>query len=376
MATATKEKANKQSKAMKGTVSTELMNKYRPLLLRVVERKTTIPILSHYRLHAGGISASDLDLFITLDGAMQGDVDVCVPAHLFGKFIKLLEGDARITIGDDWQCEVASDSAIRAKMICVAPNNFPSFPDAPIAWERIDAGKFLAMTQKALRSISNEQSRYTLCAALYEANEHLLRMVSTDGHQMSVCEALCSDTAKKQKVLMSRQALSLLAEAIPLTQADHLLLSVDDSFVHYRVGPLTIHQKVMTGQFPNWQGVTAGMDSWSFVLTVDAAAMVKTITTAALFSDPRSRGVSFIVKDGKLTIFASDLEYGECSIDMPVELKDGRDISIRFNADYLVDFFSGVQGQIEIIFKDAQSAGLFRPKSSGSYQYIVMPMRF
>ena len=53
---------------------------------------------------------------------------------------------------------------------------------------------------------------------------------------------------------------------------------------------------------------------------------------------------------------------------------------VGFNSSYLVEFLRaiGVQGEVRMEFKDAQSAGQMRPEDGGEeyrYRYILMPMR-
>ena len=56
----------------------------------------------------------------------------------------------------------------------------------------------------------------------------------------------------------------------------------------------------------------------------------------------------------------------------------GAELSIGFNAKYLLDFLAAApQGPISLELKDEQSAGQMRPVGDETtrYRYVIMPMR-
>jgi DNA polymerase III subunit beta len=81
---------------------------------------------------------------------------------------------------------------------------------------------------------------------------------------------------------------------------------------------------------------------------------------------------------GELKVHSSISETGESEETIPIEY-DGSDVEIGFNAQYLLDFLRSVDGEeIELHFKDGNSAGEMRPRTSAPdtvYRYVVMPMR-
>jgi DNA polymerase-3 subunit beta len=94
-------------------------------------------------------------------------------------------------------------------------------------------------------------------------------------------------------------------------------------------------------------------------------------------ADQRSHAVKMALSKDGVEISSSSPEYGEAKETIEMEWK-GADISIGFNAQYLLEFLAAsAEGPISLELKDEQSAGQLRPLGDDAYQYryVIMPMR-
>ncbi len=161
----------------------------------VVERKTTIPILSNYLLEAIGdklsITATDLDLSLrtSCNAKIKKEGSCTVPARKLHDYVKLLP-DADITIKlleNHWVSIRCGRS--NTKMVGMARSNFPSLPAFPTSGViKIPSGVLRAMIAKTGFAIASEESRYTLNGALMVLKPESIVMVATDGHRLSHIE--------------------------------------------------------------------------------------------------------------------------------------------------------------------------------------------
>src|SRR5687767_379047 len=131
--------AVQQGATMEITVSKADLLKELTATQGVVERKTTIPILSNFLFEAAGdrltITATDLDLTLrTSCGAKVKKEGSCtVPARKLYDYVKLLnEGDISIkSLENHWVAIRAGRS--NTKMVGMARANFPQVPVFPTA---------------------------------------------------------------------------------------------------------------------------------------------------------------------------------------------------------------------------------------------------
>src|SRR5229473_6849614 len=160
----------------------------------VVEKKTTIPILSNILLEAKGgrvyLTATDLELGIrcSCPAKIKKEGAGTVPAKRLLDYVRLLP-DTDITIKfleNHWANITCGRS--RTKMAGMSRESFPELPAMPEATNQIPVGVLSSMIAKTIFAISMEESRFTLNGALLILKSTGLAMVATDGHRLAMVE--------------------------------------------------------------------------------------------------------------------------------------------------------------------------------------------
>src|ERR1700722_8618189 len=184
-----------QGAAMEITVSRQDLVKELTATQSVVERKTTIPILSNFLIEADGerlsITATDLDQAIRTSAPVKvKKPGACtIPARKLFDYIKLLpDGDISIKLLENHWVQIRSGRS-NTKMVGMARANYPQVPEFPaIAATSISHIALKTLIARTVFSISNEESRYTLNGALLVIKAESLSMVATDGHRLAHIE--------------------------------------------------------------------------------------------------------------------------------------------------------------------------------------------
>lgn len=191
----------------------------------VVERKTTIPILSNFLFEAtqgeGGdrltITATDLDQSLrTSCAAKVKKAGACtIPARKLYDYIKLLpEGEISIKLMDNHWVQIRAGRS-NTKMVGMARANFPQVPEFPASGAvKISVPGLKNMVSKTIFAISNEESRYTLNGALLVLKAESMAMVATDGHRLAHIEKLGETlegvSGEKKTLIPERRSVSSL----------------------------------------------------------------------------------------------------------------------------------------------------------------------
>ena len=350
----------------------------------VVERKTTIPILSNYLFEATGdklsLTATDLDLSLrtSCNAKVKKEGACTIPARKLYDYVKLLP-DADITIRlleNHWVSIRCGRS--NTKMVGMAKSNFPGLPVFPSAGViKISAPVLRSMISKTGFAIANEESRYTLNGALMVLKPESITMVATDGHRLAHVERTgekFEGVSGEMKTLIPKKAMDELKTLLD-SDVETIDFAKDESTLFFRVGPRLLTSRQLTGQFPNYEAVLPKDISKSIALHGEELGAA--IARVAQFADERSRAVRLRLEKGELKISASSTETGESEDTIEVAY-DGEPMAIGFNAQYLMDFIKATgSGDVKLELKDAQSAGQLRPAEAEDYKYryIVMPMR-
>ena len=353
----------------------------------VVERKTTIPILSNFLIEAEGdsvvITATDLDQSIkTSCPAKVKKAGSCtIPARKLYDYIKLLpDGDISIKLMDNHWIQIRCGRS-NTKMVGMARANFPQVPEFPQASvSSLPAASLRNSISKTIFAISNEESRYTLNGALLILKAESLAMVATDGHRLAHIEKsgeTLSNVSGERKTLIPRKALAELQSLLGNTEAETIEFADDDSTLFFRIGHRVLTSRKLTGQFPNYEAVMP-RDNNKFVV-VRSEDLMSSIQRVAQFADERSGAVKLRLEQNEMKISSSSTDSGESedTIETPYSFDP---LVVGFNSAYLIDFLKAIgnEGEVRLEFKDAQSAGQVRPEDADDeykYRYIIMPMR-
>ena len=351
----------------------------------VVERKTTIPILSNYLFEAAGdrlaLTATDLDLSLrtSCSAKVRKEGSCTIPARKLYDYVKLLP-DAELTVKlleNHWVSIRCGRS--HTKMVGMARANFPSLPLFPSAGVvKIPAPLLGAMIERTAFAVANEESRYTLNAALLVLKPESITMVATDGHRLAHIERAGENfegISGEMKTLIPKKAMDELRLLLQARDVETVEFAKDESTLFFRIGPRLLTSRQLTGQFPNFEAVLPKDNTRS--ISLHGEELGAAISRVAQFADERSRAVRIKLDKGELKLSASSTDAGESEDSLEISY-DGEPLTIGFNAQYIIDFLRTTgTGDVRLELKDAQSAGQLRPAESDQYKYryIVMPMR-
>lgn len=383
--TETSASSGTQGSAMEITVSKAELLKELTATQGVVERKTTIPILSNFLFEAVegklNITATDLDLSLrTACNAKVKKEGACtIPARRLYDYVKLLpEGEISIKMLENHWVQIRCGRS-NTKMVGMARANFPAIPAFPENLTlRLPAQVLKTLIAKTIFAISSEESRYTLNGALMVIKAESLTMVATDGHRLAHVEnsaARFAGVSGEMKTLIPKKALAELNSLLQSTDED-VLFAKDDTTLFFRVGQRILTSRQLTGQFPNYEAVLPRDNTRSVI--IGCKELEGAIQRVAQFADERSGAIRVKLEKNEIRVSSSSTEAGESEDSLEVKY-DAEPMTIGFNSHYMLDFLKvNNSGEVRLELKDAQSAGQLRPDESDSeykYRYIIMPMR-
>jgi DNA polymerase-3 subunit beta len=350
----------------------------------VVERKTTIPILSNLLVEAKAdrvsITATDLELSIrtSCEAKVKKEGAGTIPAKKLLELVRLLpEGEIKIKLLENHWVEVVSDKK-KYKLVGMAKENFPALPAAPHTLVKIPGPVMESLIAKTKFAISMEESRYTLNGGLLILKPDTLAMVATDSHRLALAETdhKLAGLNGEIKVLIPKKAMDEVEKLAAAGGSEAVIeFAKDEGNLFFQIGHRLLISRILTGQFPNYEAVLPRDNNKT--VTIERAELSDAVRRVSQLADQRSHAVKLAVSKEGIEISASSPEYGEAKENIDKEYK-GDPIAIGFNSSYMLDFLAAApDGPVSIELKDEQSAGQMRPTAdkSNRYRYIIMPMR-
>jgi DNA polymerase III subunit beta len=371
---------------MEFTVSKSELVRELGLSQGVVEKKTTIPILSNVLVEAEGdrivMTATDLELGIrcSCPARVTKPGAGTIPARRLLDYVRLLpDADLQVKVGENqWASLVCGRS--RTRIAGMSRESFPELPEMPEVLAEIPVTLLATMIQKTIFAISAEESRFTLNGAQLLVRPEGLVMVATDGHRLSLVEENInlSLDGSTYKALLPRKAMQEILKLAGEAQDDaRIRFAGDDNHLFFELGERMLLSRKLTGNFPDYERVLPKEQPLS--VTLARAEFRSAIERVAQFADERSRAIKVQLLPGEIKILANLSDTGESEESIPVEY-GGPQIEIGFNAQYLLEFLRAVTvDSVQFRFRDGQSAGEMRPvvgdDSIETYRYVIMPMR-
>ena len=348
-----------------------------------VEKKSTIPILSHVLVEASlnglRLAATDLEVGIrtSCPAQVKAPGSVAVPARRLLEIVRSLpEVEVRVrALENHWVQVNAGRSAF--KLAALARDTFPALPDVPKALAEVPAGVLAGLIDRTAFAISIQESRYTLNGALLVLKPGSVEMVATDGHRLPLAARDVEITGLKndERLLVPKRALAGLRRLANALQSDNPIhVAKDDSHLFFSAGDSILITRMISGQFPNYEAVLPKNNT--ITATLDAAAMRESLRRVALLASEQTHAVCLALESGRLTLSTSGGDAGEASESLDAAYA-GEPMRVGFNASFLLDMLGVVKtGEVEVALKDPESAVEFRPTDQTyRYRYVAMPMR-
>lgn len=371
---------------MEFTVSKSDLVRELSLSQGVVEKKTTIPILSNVLLEAAGdritLTATDLELGIrcSCPARVKKEGAGTIPARKLLDYVRLLpEGDVNMKFLENHWANITSGRS-RTRIAGMSRESFPELPQMPEPIAEIPVKTLASMIARTAFAISMEESRFTLNGALLLMRPEGLTMVATDGHRLAFVQAAPADSGNLDKAFRALVPKKAMAELVKLADDAapdaKAVFAGDDNHLFFSLGQRLLITRKLTGNFPDYERVLP--KDHALTATLQKDEIRSAIERVAQFADERSRAIRVQFTNGEVRVFSSSVETGESEESVPSEYQ-GPDLEIGFNAQYLLDFLRAIpQDHVAFELKDQKSAGEMRPAGESipdQYRYVVMPMR-
>lgn len=355
----------------------------------IVEKKSTMPILSHVLLEARKdqiiVSATDLDLAVSSEHSegceILKDGALAVSArHLYEIVRALPEQQVTLKKAHNNYLEVRSGPS-EFRIVGLPAEDFPALPRfEKVPFGEIDPQQLLDMIERTFFAVSTDETRYNLNGVFFEPSADVLRLVATDGHRLSLVERPAGGTfGLKKGVILPKKGLQelrkLLAEAAEAGEKTETKLGfVENSAVVRRPG-VTLSMRLIEGLFPDYRQVIP--KAGEKAVKVGRDRLQETLRRVSLLSTDKAHAVKLELTKGSLRVMSQNPDLGEAKEEVPVEYV-GEPLKIGFNARYVLDVLAVMQSKdVSFELADDLSPGVLRgaDEADKGFTAVVMPMR-
>jgi DNA polymerase-3 subunit beta len=364
---------------MKIVCRKDVLSKAVGLAQSAVSSKTTLAILGNLLFEAdkSGVTIIGTDLEIGLKVKVEAEVvregSVTIPAKKLSEIIRECE-DGDIEIDADANQRIQIKGGATSKIPGLARDEYPKMPEPKDDKAvEIPSKALQEMIQKAVVSISTDDTRHILNGALLQVEGSEVRMVSTDSHRLTFVKRSIEAKAPKHSAIVPQKALTELAKFLDAS-ADLVKVRFSENQIFFEKGSTVLVSRLIDGTYPNYEQVIPKKNDQLMVASADE--LLKAVRRVGILASEKSSPVKLVLKGSSLTIQSSTPDLGEAEEELAVEYS-GADMTLAYNARYLQDCLKVLgSAKVEFRLSSPLNPALVSPAGDdGSYLYVVMPMR-
>lgn len=368
---------------MKLSINREELHKALYVTQSIVERKTTMPILSNVLLSAsdGQLRVASTDLEITAVTQAVADVhsngSTTVNAKVLSDIVRELpDGNIELSLSDGERLEINSNNT-KVKIIGVSAEEFPSLPGIQIDIpHKVNTDQFLEMVSKTLYAVSTDETRFNLNGVCFESKEDdsALTMIATDGHRLALIKRQLDNFEFEGSVIVPRKGLAEIKKVLDNEEESEVGIAITEGFFLLQSSDTKISMRLIDGEFPDYQQVLPKDEG--VIASANGAELSQALKRVALMVTDKAKCVKLDFAADCLRISSSSPELGEADEQVPIEYA-GEPLSVGFNANYVQHFIASLEESQKVCIElhGALGPGKFFAEGDDSYIGIVMPMR-
>ena len=279
---------------MELTVGKADLQKELQLCQGVVEKRSTIPILSNVLLKAADgrlqIAATDLDVTIlsSCGARITTPGGVTIEAkRLFDVVRSMPDEDVHFTLQENNSMLIESGTA-KFRLLGLPAEDYPTLPTVDVAEAyTIPLDELKTMVGKVKFAITHEETRFQLNGALLKIQPNKMEMVATDGHRMALINFPSGITGKGKKgndltILIPRKALDEILR-LESTEDGSVRFGVSENQLYFDAGDRRLMARMIDVNFPNYMEVIS-RDNDRRVM-VDRERLLSTIKRISLVAN-------------------------------------------------------------------------------------------
>lgn len=352
------------------------------IVLKAVPSKTTMSILECILMDATSneikLTANDMELGI--ETMVEGDIlekgKIALDAKLFSEIIrKLPGGESRVSIisDDRFNTTIECENSV----FHIQGKDGEEFSYLPY----IERDQYICLSQFTLKevirqtifSISPNDSNKMMTGELFEVTDNELKVVSLDGHRMSIRKITLKDNYNDIKVIVPGKTLNEISKILNGDNESEILIFFGNNHILFEFDHTIVVSRLIEGEFFRINQMLS--NDYETRVTVNKREFLDSIDRASiLIRENDKKPIIINITDHSMELKLNS-SFGSMNAEVMIH-KTGKDIMIGFNPKFLID-------ALRIIDEEEVTLYLMNPKSpcfikddEERYIYLILPVNF
>ena len=208
---------------------------------------------------------------------------------------------------------------------------------------------------------------------LFEINGDNLRVVSLDGHRISIRNIKMKNVYNSTKVIIPGKTLNEISKIISGNDEDDVEIYIDNNHVLFKFDDTTVVSRLIEGEYFKIDQMIS--NDYETKVVINKKELFNCISRATLLiKEGDKKPVILNIKDDKIDLNINSV-VGSMNESIDIE-KEGKDLMIGFNPKFLIDALRVIDDENINIYLVNAKAPCFIRDDENRYIYLVLPVNF
>ena len=351
----------------------------------IIEKKTTLPILSNILIEAKDskikITSTDLDIIYfeqILAKEIKKEGSTTTSAIILYDILRKLQSGSKVEIAlqSSNKLKLVSGNS-KFNLLCIPSDNFPlSDEDINQTSLEVSSQKLLKLLNKTKISISNDETRHYLNGIYFHKttieNKSFLCCVATDSHRLSCSSLEIDSNTQVEPIILPKKTIFQLISLLEQNN-EVIKISNNKAKIKFEMSDGVLISKVIDGRFPDYNKVVPKNNDK--VLEVKLSDFKNSIERVTSVSSDRREGLKMTISKEAVQLSVNSPNSGEGTENIGAKF-NSNDLDISFNSRYLIDIASQIENETIVInLQDPGSPVLVKDFSDKNSFHVIMPMK-
>ena len=348
------------------------------IALKAVPSKTTMPILECILMDATTnqikFTTNDMELGIEtiVDGTIEEKGKVALDAKIFYEIIRRLpDNDVTIKTDDKYAATITCEKA-KFNIPGKSGEDFAYLPmiekDEPLT---ISQYTLKEMIRQTIFSIAVNENNKLMTGELFEIKNNCLKVVSLDGHRISIRKMSLKKDYSDRKVVVPGKTLSEISKILSGEVDDQVSIYFTKNHILFEFDQTMVVSRLIEGEYFRIDQMLSS--DYETKLKINKKEFLDCIDRATLLVrevDKKPIIINITDDDMELRI---DSAMGSMNEEIDIE-KEGKDIMIGFNPKFLIDALRVIDDETVTIYLVNPKAPCFIRDDEENYTYLILPV--
>jgi len=350
------------------------------VVLKAVSTKTTLPILSCILLEANNhtitLTANDMELGIetTIDGSVEEPGKIALDAKLFSEIVrKLPDNDVNIQTNKSHQAVIQCEKS-KFTISGQSGEDFPLLPEIE-RQQSITISQFTLkeIIRQTIFSISDNENTKLMTGELFDISNDKLRVVSLDGHRISIRNIELKDCYENIKVVVPGKTLSDLSKILNGGTEDDVHIYFTGKHILFDFDRTIVVSRLLEGDYYNIDQMLS--TDYETKIQINKKEFLNCIDRASLLiREQDKKPIVIHIQEDTMQLSIQSF-IGSMKEEIYIN-KEGKDLLIGFNPKFLMDALRVIDDEVIDIYLVNPKAPCFIKDVNESYVYLILPVNF